>query len=119
MSALATLGTDLTALAEKWSAAGVACVIDPRDMVPPCVWLIPDTLTFDRLGGSGVTATVNAIAVTPDTGTSRIVLDDLGALLDGLDGLAGITGVVQTVTLTLPSLSPDPLLGLQTTLTLT
>jgi hypothetical protein len=36
---------------EDISAAGVRATIDPRKIVPPCLLLVPPTVTLDRLEG--------------------------------------------------------------------
>lgn len=110
---LATLGTDLENLAEIWTTDGLRTAIDPRDINPPCVWLVPTEFEYPTLDGEAVTAKINAICVTGDYGTSKVVLDELGTLVDELAKRTKIIGTIPAVTATLPGINPDPLIALQ------
>ena len=119
MSALTTLGSSLTLLAQDWSDAGLLTLTDPRDISTPCVWLTVDRLDIAGLDQAGARVDMKAICVSANLGGTEVVLDELGALADAVSARVDLTGPISAVTLTLPSLNPDPMLALEIPFTLT
>ena len=66
-------------VAGKLEAAGLRVAVDQRDVNPPCVYVAPPTVSWDRLRGA--TATLDLYAVVPSSGR-RTALVALGPLIE-------------------------------------
>ncbi|MBF6085296.1 hypothetical protein IU485_28405 [Nocardia cyriacigeorgica] len=69
------------------AAGGVRASVDPRNLNPPCAWVVGRSVAHDLLGGGG-TVTVNVYLIAPDAGTPQAwrtlteLLNDTLAVLD-------------------------------------
>lgn len=93
------IGTAARELAEALTAGGVPTGLDPRNLNPPCGYLVPGLIDYDRLGTGTATVEWELYLLAPDTEPVRA----LDALTELLDTLAGIVtpGEVQPLTLQL------------------
>lgn len=73
----------------RLEAAGVRCVIDERDVNPPCVLIGPPTITYRFHKGSWVAAWA-LLAIVPDSGR-RVATDNLDALVTAVQAALGGT----------------------------
>lgn len=109
------IGQAARELAEALTAAGVPTGLDPRNLNPPCGYLVPGLVDYDRLGAGALTVEWELYLLAPDTEPVR-ALDALTELLDTLAAVVA-PGEVQPVTLQLMNHSAGGLPAFLVTLT--
>ncbi|MGW0247924.1 hypothetical protein ACWDYH_14950 [Nocardia goodfellowii] len=60
----------LEGLADELKAAGVRAAVDPRDLNPPCAWVVARSIAHELLGGGGTVA-VEVYLIAPDSGAPQ------------------------------------------------
>ncbi|MCP2281066.1 hypothetical protein [Nocardia amikacinitolerans] len=60
----------LDGLAVELRAAGVRASVDPRDLNPPCAWVVGRSIAHELLGGGG-TVTADVFLIAPDAGVPQ------------------------------------------------
>lgn len=113
---MAGYGDALTYVRDQLAGAGVAAVLDTRDLNLPGAWVEPNTLTPAYLDG-GMDASVTVVLVVPDSGPveSLNMLTDLLTLV--LEGTSLQVPEVEATRARLENHSPDPLPALRFTTT--
>lgn len=109
------IGTAARELAADLTAAGLPTGLDPRNLNPPCAYLAPRLIDYDRLDAATQTVQWELYLLAPDTEPVR-ALDMLTGLLDTLATVAD-PGEVQPVTLQLRNHSAGGLPAFLVTLT--
>ncbi|MBF6483845.1 hypothetical protein IU431_06695 [Nocardia otitidiscaviarum] len=74
------IAAQLEDVAAQLRAAGVRASVEPRDLNPPCAWVVGRSLAHELLSGGG-TLTADVYLIAPDTG----IMAALAALTELLD----------------------------------
>ena len=102
----------LTWTCDQLTAAGVAAVIDPRDLVIPGAWVTITGLDVDTLDHSHQTVTVAVTLVAADTGLETAI-DQLASMVKTTSAALDQAATWSALTIRLPNHAPDPLPALR------
>lgn len=102
--------------AALFTAAGVPCAIDKRDVTVPGALLAPRTITPDRLAGGVYTVEWDLLLIAGGAGTTT-ALDELGAMGTVLEVAGLLDEPLEAALIDLPNHNPDGLPALTGTYT--